>query len=94
MSDLFGSIEPSAPFKDIRNTRPSNAEDKAELSYRLGMLCMKVPTNVRNGSINQVRAWQAARLAARLAALRVVKNKRASISELNAAISNMGRLQG
>jgi hypothetical protein len=87
LADLFGRVEPSAPFKDIRNTRPSAAEDKAVLVMRLGRLINTVPASVQNGSINKVRDWTTARAVA----AKVAKNSRASVSELTSAISSMQR---
>lgn len=42
-TDLFGYAPPRAIFKDIRNQRPSTAEEKAALCLTLGELCRKVP---------------------------------------------------
>jgi hypothetical protein len=40
--DFIGGL-PQAPFKDIRNTRPSAAEEKAALCLQLGRLCKTPP---------------------------------------------------
>lgn len=40
--DFIGGL-PQAPFKDIRNTRPSAAEEKAVLCLQLGRLCKTPP---------------------------------------------------
>lgn len=43
MSDLFGFEAPRAPFRDIRDQRPSVAEQKAILCKRLGELLRTPP---------------------------------------------------
>lgn len=82
--DFFGNSQ-EAPFKDIRNTRPSAAEEKANLCLELGRLCTKPPPGVVNGSVEYTRRW----LAAQKDALAVAKNSRSSVARLTAAISNM-----
>jgi hypothetical protein len=54
MSDLFGHIEPSAPFKDIGNQRPSVAEEKAQLCLTLNRLLQTPPPCVR-GRVDPAR---------------------------------------
>jgi hypothetical protein len=85
--DFVGGLPAPKPFKDIRSTRPSAAEAKAELCLRLGRLCATVPPSVRNGSIQTVRDWKQHQEKA----LKLAKNARASVPELTAAISNMSR---
>lgn len=85
--DFIGGGAQPAPFKDIRNTRPTAAEEKTALCLELGRLCMKVPPAIQSGSIEQTRAWAGAQKVA----LALVKNSRASIPMLTAAISNMRR---
>lgn len=48
MSDLFGYEPPQVPFKDIRNTRESVAEEKARLCMRLNELCRTPPPLARD----------------------------------------------
>jgi hypothetical protein len=88
--DMFGAADEPAtqkPFRDIRNTRPTVAEEKAQLVMRLGLLINRAPPSINKGSINLVCAWKDARAAA----AKVAANKRASVHELSAAISNMER---
>lgn len=86
--DWVGSVPGGQPFKDIRNQRPSVAEEKAEKALQLGRLCLAIPPQIKSGgSINKVRDWTKARNAA----AKVAANKRASVSDLSAAISNMER---
>ena len=86
--DWVGAVNTGAQFKDIRNQRPSVAEEKAERALRLGRLCNTIPPHIKSGgSVNAVREWTAARNAA----AKVAANKRASVAELDAAINNMGR---
>lgn len=85
------STAPARPFKDIRNTRPSVAQQKAEMLLRLGDLINKIPPNVKGGgSINDVRNWRIGREAA----AKVAKSTRSSTAEITSAISNMERLWG
>lgn len=83
--DFVGNMPPAPPFKDIRNTRPSAAEEKAALCLELGRLCQKCPASVASGSINLTRNWVAAQKQAR----KIVANSRSSVAELSSAISNM-----
>ena len=86
--DWVGETAAPQQFKDIRNQRPSVAEEKAEKALQLGRLCLAIPPHIKSGgSINNVRSWTMARNAA----AKVAANKRASVSELSAAISNMER---
>jgi hypothetical protein len=89
MSDLFGFAAPSVAFRDIRSTRPTVAEQKAELALALGRLINRVPRDVQSGSVNLTREW----LSARTKAAALVKSSRASVNELTAAISNMQRFK-
>lgn len=85
MQDLFGSQPKQLEFRDIRNTRPTVAEEKARLALQLGQLINTVPASIRNGSINAVRRWKADRERA----LKVLKSARSSVSELASAITSM-----
>jgi hypothetical protein len=73
------------PFKDIRNTRESVAEEKARLVMELGWLFRSPPPSVVNGSIQKVRQWTAAREAAR----KVAASARSSAHDLRSAITSM-----
>lgn len=85
--DWVGEAPAPKAFKDIRNTRPTVAEEKAELALKLGRLCNKVPPSINGASVDGVRAWRKARDAA----AKVAASKRSSVQELTAAISNMQR---
>lgn len=85
--DFIGGGQVAAPLKDIRATRPSVAEQKAELCLRLNHLCKTWPPKVRDGSINKAREW----VGAQQAALKIIKSSRASVQELTSAIGNMER---
>lgn len=83
--DLFGYAPPRATFKDIRNQRPSTAEEKAALCLTLGELCRKVPPSICNGDVKAVREWRAHLEKAQ----KVLSGKRSSIHELTSAIAQM-----
>jgi hypothetical protein len=85
MSDLFGHIEPSAPFKDIGNQRPSVAEEKAQLCLTLNRLLQTPPRALGAASIQRVREWRYSHKQA----LRVLQNKASSRQELLTAINTM-----
>lgn len=88
--DFIGQPEtPPQSFRDIRNTRPSVAEEKAQLTLILGRLCASVPHRVRNGSVNLTRDWMAAQKAAKSLAA----NSRASVLQLSGAIGAMRRFE-
>lgn len=89
--DLVGDLpEPESPkFKDVRNLRPTIAEEKAELCLRIGVLCRKPPACVANGSIQTTREW----VAAMKSAMATAKKARASVPELTAALSSMERFK-
>jgi hypothetical protein len=83
--DFIGDLPPLKPFKDIRNQRPSAAEEKAALCLELGRLCHKVPPSISQGSIEKTRDW----VAAQQRALKVVNSKRSSIAAITAELVNM-----
>lgn len=85
--DFISDAPQQTLFKDIRNTRPSVAEEKAELCLRLRAMCIKPPPSVVNGSIQRTREW----LAAQKDALALVKGTRATVPQLQSAITNMTR---
>ena len=85
--DFFGGLPPAAPFKDIRNTRPSAAEEKARLCLDLIRLCQTPPKSVRNGSVNLTREW----LACQRGSKALAANSRASVVALEMAIKSMQR---
>ena len=82
--DWIGEAKPRK-FKDIRNTRPSNAEEKARLCLELGSLLKRIPASARDGSVQDVRRWK---LAVDECA-KTVMNKRSTAVELGIAIKRM-----
>jgi hypothetical protein len=90
--DFIGGAQeqPARPFKDIRNTRSTIAEEKAALCLELGRLCLRVPPSVANGSIEMTRNW----VGAQKTSMKLVKSSRASVQELTSAIGNMRRFLG
>ena len=80
---------PPTKFKDIRNTQDAVAEEKAGLCKLIGEACNRLPQSVKVGSVNAVREWKKAREES----MKVAGNKRASVNELTAALSNMERFK-
>jgi hypothetical protein len=76
-------------FKDIRNWRPSVAEDKAELALILGRLLTRVPTSILAGSVQAVRQWKEERDKAQ----KVAASSRSSVQQLRSAISGLERFK-
>jgi hypothetical protein len=72
---------------EVRNTRPSTAEEKAALALRLNELCRRCPRSVAQGSIQTVREWTAEQQKA----LKALKSKTASVHQLQSAVSAMER---
>ena len=79
------SEQSKKPFKDIRNTKPTVAEEKAEKALRLGRLLRKVPQQVCNGSVQTVRAWKSDKEISE----KVAKSPRSSVHDLDSAIFRM-----
>jgi hypothetical protein len=90
MTDLFGHQTPPQAFKDIRNTRPSVAEEKAQLCLALGEKVKRCPPSVASGSIQVTRAW----VATQKAAIKVLKSSRSSVFDLQQAIKSMDQYIG
>lgn len=84
-ADLFGYVKPRPGFKDIRNQRPSTAEEKAALCLTLNDLCRKCPQSICNADVKQVREWRAHAEKAQ----KVLASKRSSIAELTSSIAQM-----
>jgi len=85
-TDFIGGLPPPAPFRDIRNTRPTVASEKAERLLELGRLITTVPGSVKTGgSVEQVRRWKHELGLSK----KVAANSRASVNEINSAISRM-----
>lgn len=89
--DFVGGLpEPERKlFKDVRNLRPTVAEEKAELCLRIGVLCKKPPQSVINGSVQATLEW----VHAMKSAMAIAKKVRASVPELTAAVSSMERFK-
>lgn len=85
MSDLFGHAPEAAPFKDIRNQRPSAAEEKAQLCLTLNRLLQTPPRALGAASIQRVREFKHAHKAS----LKVLQSKSSSRQELESAINTM-----
>lgn len=82
--DFIG--EPSGkPFRDIRNMRPTTAEDKAQLVLELHGLCLKAPDCIRKGSIEAVRNW----MELQKWSCKVAANPRSSVPDLERAIRSL-----
>lgn len=77
------------PFKDVRPTRPSCAEEKAVLLLELGSMLRVVPVSVRNGSVNYTRAWKTVRNEA----AKVAAAARSSTQQIRTAINSLRRFQ-
>ena len=84
-ADLFGFAQPVAQFRDIRNTRPSVAEQKAELCLRLSQMCRKVPPSICSADIKTTRNFVHHLGAAK----KILAKKSASVQELQTAISQL-----
>lgn len=85
MTDLFGHATAKEPFKDIRNQRPSTAEEKAQLCLVLGEKVKRCPPSVTSGSIQVTRAW----VATQKSAIKVLRSSRSSVFDLQQAIKSM-----
>lgn len=85
MSDLFGHVELTTPFQDIRNQRDTVAEEKAVLCLQLKELCHKCPQSVANGSIQITRSW----FASQKNSLKTLNSSRSSVPDLQRAVTNM-----
>jgi hypothetical protein len=85
MSDLFGHVDPATPFQDIRNTRPSAAQEKANLCAELNRLCRTPPRSLNSASIQTIRGWRQTHKDA----LRVLQSPRSSIPQLRSAITSL-----
>lgn len=83
--DWIGSTAKPRAFKDIRNQRPSVAEEKARLCLELGNLTQRVPASIMAAGIEKTRQWRAAQESA----IKVLKSSRSSVTELTIAIKNM-----
>jgi hypothetical protein len=83
--DFIGGLPPPQGFRDIRNTRSSAAEEKAQLCLELGRLCMRPPPGVVNGGVKLTRDW----VASQKQGLALARNPRASIPQLTIAVKAM-----
>ena len=87
MSDLFGHQPMRQEFTDIRNQRPTTAEEKATLCLQLKDLCQRCPPSVVSGSVQTTRQW----LADQKKSLKVLNSSRSSVNELTTTIQAMRR---
>lgn len=85
MSDLFGHAAPGVEFQDIRNQRPSVAEEKATLCRHLNELLRRTPRAEAIATINQTHAYSHAHKQC----LKVLRASSSSRSELQRAIDVM-----
>lgn len=83
-ADAFDSPAPK-PFIDIRNQRPSTAEQNATLCMQLKKLCDKPPQSVIFGSVNDVRAWKSVMIDCR----KVLNKTTSTVPQLESAINRM-----
>jgi hypothetical protein len=73
------------PFRDIRNTRQSVAEEKAQLAHELGSLARKAPPGCMDWSVQRTDNFRGA--VAR--AVKVAGAKRSTVPELTSALNNL-----
>lgn len=83
--DAFSPPAPK-PFTDIRNQRPSTAEQKALPCLRLKDLCNKPPQSIIDGGVSAVRAWKSVQADCR----KVLVKATSTVPQLESAISRMG----
>lgn len=76
---------PVKPFRDIRNTRFTVADEKATLVLELGRLARKVPAKISSGSIQITRQW----MEASKKAMSVASNQRSSVTDLTLALKTL-----
>lgn len=82
---IGGTLE--TPFRDIRNTRPSVAEEKAILARDLGLMARKIPKAYQDWSVNRVREF----VAAQKKAIKLAAGKNSSVPDLTSAMTNLKR---
>lgn len=83
--DLFGHAEPAKQCRDIRNQRPSTAEDKAVLCKQLLELCHRPPESVVNGGVQLTRRW----IADSAGAKKVAASPKSSVPQLMYEVAKM-----
>ncbi len=84
--DWVGGPQPKPPpFRDIRNTRPTVAEEKAILAKQLGELSRKAPPNCLDWSVQRTREFRDACDKAR----KVAGAQRSSVHELRSALNSL-----
>lgn len=82
--DAFDPPAPR-PFVDIRNQRPSVAEQKAALCMQLRALCNHPPQSVVSGGIGAVRAWKSVQAEC----CKVAAKATSTVPQLESAINRM-----
>lgn len=75
----------SASFRDIRNQKPSTAQEKAILLMTLGKLLRTVPDHIKSCSVQAVREWRAAHARA----AQIAAGKKSSVHDIQHAIASM-----
>ena len=84
--DWVSGDQPQQAFRDIRNTRPSAAEEKALIALELGRPINSIPPFIKSGgTVADVRDWKKLREEC----AKVAKSSRASVQELRSACSRM-----
>lgn len=85
--DWVGDTKPKKA-RDIGNTRPTTAEEKARLCLELGELLKRIPASIKSGgTVQTVRQFKEAHKTAE----KVVGNKRATVEELKYQIRAIAR---
>lgn len=84
-TDLFGDVATPPPFIDMRNQRPSAAEEKAQLCLVLNRMLLRAPKALGSASIQTIRAYKHAHKQA----LKVLQSKTSTRPELETAINTM-----
>lgn len=85
MSDLFGYTPAKPAFVDIRNQRPSTAEQKALLCDELRKLLAHIPAGINAASVNTVRSWRLHHASAK----KTLASPRSTVNDLTSAINQM-----
>jgi hypothetical protein len=70
----------------LTDTNPKIAEKKAELGWRLGMMCRKPPQSIGSAGVMKTREW----LALRRRGMVLLGGGRTSVRQLAEAIDRMG----
>lgn len=82
--DAFDPPAPK-PFVDIRNQRPSVAEQKATLCMQLRELCNRPPQKIIDGGVMHVVAWKSVRAEC----AKIIAKSTSTVPQLESAINRM-----